>query len=74
MIGGNISAANPKNFDDKFGLQNLEDKHLNVCMDLPNKPVNKDNVAKIKESTGGDPMLFNAKYKASKTAYPWLHP
>ena len=49
-----MSHLSASDLSGKFDVSNLHGKHLNVCMDLPNKALSEQTVAKIKMLTEGD--------------------
>lgn len=58
-----VSHLSASDLSGKFDVSNLYKKHLNVCMDLPNKKLSEQTVAKIKMLTGGDTVYADVKYK-----------
>ncbi len=58
-----ISHLSASDLSGKFDVSNLHKKHLNVCMDLPNKALSEQTIAKIKMLTGGDTVYADVKYK-----------
>ena len=52
-----VSYLSASNLSGRFDVSNLNGKHLNVCMDLPNKKLSLETIAKIKMITGGDTIL-----------------
>ena len=53
----------------KFAMANMDDKHLAICMDLPNVPLPPAAIGTLKVATGNDAKNSQAKYKDSKTIY-----
>lgn len=60
-----ISYLSAHDLSGRFAVSELEGKSLNVCMDLPNRPLSPEIVAIIKASTGNDVMHSDVKYKDS---------
>lgn len=60
-----ISYLNASDFAGKYAVAELESKKLNVCMDLPNRPLSSEAVATIKALTGNDNMHSDRKFKES---------
>ena len=58
-----VSHLSASDLSGKFDVSNLHKKHLNVCMDLPNKALSEQTIAKIKMLTGGDTVYADVKYK-----------
>lgn len=60
-----VSFLSANDFGKQFGLSELDGKHLNLCMDLPDVPISLESVGKIKAITGGDMMRSDVKFKNS---------
>lgn len=58
-----VSYLSASNLSGRFDVSNLNGKHLNVCMDLPNKKLSLETIAKIKMITGGDTIYADVKNK-----------
>ncbi|MFR5601172.1 MAG: phage/plasmid primase, P4 family [Lachnospiraceae bacterium] len=56
----NLAAAE---FSGRFDVAELNGKHINICMDLPDRPLSPDAVGKIKSITGNDVVRSDVKYK-----------
>ena len=58
-----ISGLSASDFAGRFDVSELNGRHANFCMDLPDKPLPPDAVGKIKSITGGDLIRSDVKYK-----------
>lgn len=58
-----ISSIPLQKLGDKFSLSSIVGKKLNVSMDLPGGKINDESIAVLKQLTGNDLCVFEAKYK-----------
>lgn len=58
-----ISYLAASDFSGRFDVSELNGKTLNVCMDLPKRPLSAEAVGKIKAITGGDMIRSDVKFK-----------
>lgn len=65
-----VSHLSAQEFSGRFDVAELNGKHLNLCMDLPDRPLSAEAVAKIKSITGGDKIRSDVKYKESISFVP----
>lgn len=66
IVGMNsISHLSANEFAGKFDVAELNGKHINICMDLPDRPLSPEAVGKIKSITGNDMIRSDVKYKDS---------
>lgn len=64
IVGENGTAfLSASDFSKQFAVAELNGKTLNVCMDLPNRPLSVEAVASIKAITGNDMIHSDVKYK-----------
>jgi P4 family phage/plasmid primase-like protien len=49
-------------FGERFSLAKLADAKMNICADLPNKPISPEAVSLIKQITGKDRVMIEGKY------------
>ncbi|MEY8356762.1 phage/plasmid primase, P4 family [Lachnospiraceae bacterium 54-53] len=65
-----ISHLSANDFSGRFDVSELNGKHLNVCMDLPDRALSPDAVGKIKSITGNDVIRSDVKHKDSISFKP----
>lgn len=58
-----VSHLSANEFAGRFDSAGLIDKHLNISMDLPDRPLTAEAVGKIKSITGNDMIHADRKYK-----------
>lgn len=64
IVGVDVTSyLNASDFAGKFSLAELKGKKLNLCMDLPDRPLSPEVVASIKALTGNDMMHSDVKFK-----------
>lgn len=65
-----ISHLSANDFSGRFDVSELNGKHLNICMDLPDRALSPDAVGKIKSITGNDMIRSDIKHKDSISFKP----
>ncbi|MDR1769411.1 MAG: DUF5906 domain-containing protein [Hungatella sp.] len=71
IVGENdISYLSANDFSGRFDVSELNRKHLNICMDLPDRALSPDAVGKIKSITGNDVIRSDVKHKESISFKP----
>ncbi|MTK07467.1 MAG: hypothetical protein F8N38_10305 [Hungatella sp.] len=71
IVGENdISYLSANDFSGRFDVSELNGKHLNICMDLPDRALSPDAVGKIKSITGNDVIRSDVKHKESISFKP----
>lgn len=70
IIGGDVCSNVPiHNLDAEFSKAEFDLKILNISMDLPDETINRQQIADIKNITGGDKVFTNVKNKNMKSFY-----
>lgn len=70
ILGPNgVSGLSLNDMGERFALSSLAGKYLNVCMDLPDLPISRSSVAKLKQLTGGDLIRADIKNQPAVQFY-----
>lgn len=59
-----VSFLAASDFSGRFDVSEINGKSLNICMDLPNRPLSAEAVGKIKAITGGDMIRSDVKFQS----------
>ena len=62
-----VTSLSLDKFNGEFGMATLCGKAMVVNTELANKEISENNIAKLKEATGGDTLTSNVKYKEPVT-------